>query len=131
MLIFRNASLHPVLNEALKNNCRLILANDNGVYLISESREKNSSGNIKNIAYAAGCNPVIDPIEEYWDRIASVLGGDDFGEYHNPRADVFIEVLNLGLDLALTSSSDGIFLQAIKPDQEPPPLPPRYQSYFS
>ncbi|BEM54870.1 hypothetical protein SME20J_35570 [Serratia marcescens] len=57
MLHFNPAELRAVVAEVHANQCALVLAKDNGVYLIPAVGELNATGRIKHLAYADGCHP--------------------------------------------------------------------------
>ncbi|MGD9729922.1 MAG: DUF3085 domain-containing protein [Nitrospiraceae bacterium] len=115
MLRFKGTDLRLVLAEALKNQCRVILAKDHGVYFLAERGEQTPEGRRTIIAYAVGCNPDIDPFDDWWALIRSELGGDDFGEYFDPKEKVFVRILNSEDDLELTATVSQLSLAAVKP----------------
>ena len=79
-LRFKGADLRPVLAETEANKCRVVLVKDHGVYFLAERGERTSEGRQKLLAYAIGCNPDIDPFDDWWERARTELGGDDFAE---------------------------------------------------
>ncbi len=60
-LRFKGVDLRPVLAEAVANQCRVVLAKDQGAYFLAERGERLPGGRQKLIAYAVGCNPDVDP----------------------------------------------------------------------
>lgn len=62
-LRFRGTDLRPVLAEAVANQCRVVLAKDQGVYFLAERAERRPDGRVKLLAYAVGCNPDTDPFD--------------------------------------------------------------------
>ena len=115
MLRFRNADLRPVLEEAIANTCKIAFVKDHGVYFLAERREKGPDGKVKNIAYAIGCNPAVDPFDDWWNLACDALGGDDFVETLNPEDPVFAHILNSANDLGLTATETALHLGSIPP----------------
>jgi hypothetical protein len=111
-LLFKSKDLRPVLVEALTNQCRLILVKDRGVYFMSEKGERRADGRWKRIAYAVGCNPEVDPFDDWWHRANSAFGGDDFGEFLDPREGVFAHLLQSEDDLRVSATATHLNLQA-------------------
>ncbi len=114
-LRFKGADLRPVLAEALSNRCKVILVKDHGVYFISNRGERRPDGRQKLVAYALGCNPDVDPFDDWWERSRAELGGDDFGEHFDPKSKVFTRILNSEDDLQLSATSTHLTLEPIPP----------------
>lgn len=112
---FKGTELRPVLIEAVVNKCRVILVKDQGVYFLAERGERRPDGRQKLIAYAVGCNPDIDPFDDWWERARAEFGGDDFGEYLDPREGVFAHILHSGDDLEVTATATHLSLQVAAP----------------
>lgn len=53
-LRFKGTDLRPVLAEAVANQCRVVLAKDQGAYFLAERGERRPDGRQKLIAYAVG-----------------------------------------------------------------------------
>ena len=104
MLRFKNADLRPVLSEALTNKCKVVLAKDQGVYMLSERGEQTPEGRRKLLAYAVGCNPDIDPFDDWWNLARTELGGDDFAEYLDPMDAVFQRVMGSQDDIHIRAT---------------------------
>ncbi|CAI1237785.1 Protein of uncharacterised function (DUF3085) [Serratia ficaria] len=117
MLRFKGADLRPVLAEAAANKCRVVLVKDHGVYFLSERGERLPEGRQKLLAYAVGCNPDIDPFDNWWELSRAELGGDDFAEYLDLQDSVFIRILNSEDDLELSATPTQLCLKAIPPNQ--------------
>ena len=66
-LRFKGSDLRPVLAEAVANQCRIVLAKDQGVYFLAERGERRPDGRVKLLAYAVGCNPDTDPFDDWWE----------------------------------------------------------------
>ena len=66
-LRFRGSDLRPVLVEAVANQCRVVLAKDQGVYFLAERGERRPDGRVKLLAYAVGCDPETDPFDDWWE----------------------------------------------------------------
>lgn len=78
MLHFDPAELRAVVAEIRANQCALVLAKDDGVYLMPAVGERNDTGRIKHLAYADGCHPQRD--DAWHETSRQLVGGDDFGE---------------------------------------------------
>ncbi len=117
MLRFRNADLRPVITEALENKCKLVLVKDQGVYFMSERGEQTPQGRRKLLAYAVGCNPDIDPFDDWWELARTELGGDDFAEYLDPANAVFQRILASKDDLQVTATEKHLTIE-VSPVQE-------------
>ena len=50
-LRFKGSDLRPVLAEAVANQCRVVLAKDQGVYFLAEQGERRPDGRVK-LAFA-------------------------------------------------------------------------------
>ena len=114
-LRFKGADLRPVLAEAIANQCRVILAKDQGTYFLSERGERTATGHHKLLAYAVGCNPDVDPFDDWWELVRAELGGDDFGEFFDPKEGVFLRILESDDDLELSASPTQLSLLAVPP----------------
>lgn len=112
MLRFSVVDLRPVFVEARTNGCRVILVKDHGVYLMSEQGERLSDGRQKHLAYAVGCNPDVDPFDEWYERARDELGGDDFGEYLEAGSPLFTRVLDVGCDLLVRATPTHLHFEA-------------------
>ncbi|WP_028622302.1 DUF3085 domain-containing protein [Pseudomonas sp. Ant30-3] len=113
MLRFKGTNLRPVLAEAIAHKGRLILAKDHGVYFLAEFGERTPDGQQKLLAYAVGCDPDIDPFDNWWELARTELGGDDFGEFLDPHDAVFTRILNSEDDLELSATPTQLSLQAV------------------
>lgn len=114
-LRFKGTDLRPVLAEAVANQCRVVLAKDQGAYFLAERGERHPDGRQKLIAYAVGCNPDVDPFDDWWELARSELGGDDFGEFFDPQEGVFARLLHSEDDLELSATETHLSLQVIPP----------------
>lgn len=114
-LLFKGSDLRPVLAEAIANQCRVILVKDQGVYWLAEHGERRPDGRQKLIAYAIGCNPDVDPFDDWWELARTELGGDDFGEHFELNERVFTRILNSEDDLQLSATPTHLTLQAVDP----------------
>lgn len=110
MLKFKGSDLRAVLLEARTHQCRVVLAKDQGVYLLSEFGEKLAQGPRKHLAYAVGCNPNVDAFEDWWAKARAELGGDDFAEYFDVQGAVLARAWETGGDLALEATDTHITL---------------------
>ncbi|HBN8507708.1 DUF3085 domain-containing protein [Pseudomonas aeruginosa] len=114
-LLFKGSALRPVLAEAIANQCRVILVKDQGVYWLAEHGERRPDKRQKLIAYAVGCDPDVDPFDDWWELARIELGGDDFGELFDPNEGVLTRILNSTDDLVLSASPTHLSLQAVAP----------------
>ena len=113
-LRFKGSDLRPVLVEAITNQGRGILAKDPGVYFLAERGERRPDGRVKLLAYAVGCNPDTDPFYDWWELARAELGGDDFGEFFDPKEGVFSRILH-GTDLMLSATATHLSLEVVPP----------------
>jgi len=114
-VLFKGTELRPVLAEAVANQCRVILVKDQGVYFLAERGERRPDGRQKLIAYAVGCNPDVDPFDDWWELARIEFGGDDFGEYLDPQEGVFARILHSEDDLDVSATATHLSLQAVAP----------------
>lgn len=114
---FKGPTLRAVLIEALVNECRVILAKDQGVYFIAEHGERQLDGRQKRIAYATGCNPDVDHFDDWWELVRAEFGGDDFGEFFDPKDGVFALILSGEGDLEVSATATHLSLRAAAPTQ--------------
>ena len=112
---FKGPTLRAVLVEALVNECRVILVKDQGVYIMAEHGERQPDGRQKRIAYAVGCNPNVDPFDDWWELARAEFGGDDFGEVFDPHDGVFALILSGESDLDVSATATHLSLQAVVP----------------
>ncbi|CCG37593.1 putative uncharacterized protein [Xanthomonas citri pv. mangiferaeindicae LMG 941] len=115
-LRFKGVDLRPVLAEAVANQCCVVLAKDQGAYFLAERGERLPGGRQKLIAYAVGCNPDVDPFDDWWALVNAELGGDDFGEFFEVQGDVFARILHSEDDLELSATETHLSLQAVPPE---------------
>ena len=112
---FKGTELRPVLAEAAANQCRVILVKDQGVYFMAERGESRPDGRRKTIAYAVGYNPDVDAFDDWWELARAELGGDDFGEYFDPKDGVFTRILHTEDDLMLSATATHLSLEVVPP----------------
>ncbi len=70
----------PCSPRPRRTNAASSSVKDHGVYFLAERGERTPEGRQKLLAYAIGCNPDIDPFDDWWERARAELGGDDFAE---------------------------------------------------
>src|SRR3546814_17328253 len=104
-LRFKGSDLRPVLAEAVANQCRVVLAKDQGVYFLAEQGARRPDGRVKLLAYAVGCNQDTDPFNDRWELAHAELGGDDFGEFFDQKEGVFARILHGTDDLILYATT--------------------------
>ncbi|ECZ0740623.1 DUF3085 domain-containing protein [Salmonella enterica] len=102
MLIFSAKDLKPVLQEARKNHCGVVLVKGHGVYIMSEIGELTPRG--RKVAYAKGCHP--DKDEAWWETARAEVGGDDSGESIDLTESMINRILNEGKSLYITASNE-------------------------
>ncbi len=73
-LRFRGVELRPVLAEAIRERCPIVLKRGDGVYWHAACSPPYSRGYLTPIAYALGCNPRVNAFEHWWDRACDTLG---------------------------------------------------------
>ena len=112
-LRFKGSDLRPVLAEAVANQCRVVLAKDQGVYFLAEQGERRPDGRVKLLAYAVGCNPDTDPFDDWWELARTELGGDDLGEFFDPKEGVFARILHGTDDLMLSATTTHLSLEVM------------------
>jgi len=112
---FKGTELRPVLAEAVVNQCRVVLAKDQGVYFLAERGERRPDGRQKLIAYAVGCNPDVDAFDDWWELSRAEFGGDDFGEFFDPHDGVVALILHSANDLEMSATGTHLSLQAAAP----------------
>lgn len=77
-VIFRADKLIPVLDEAMKNKCRVLLVQCHGLFFMSEKGEVRADGRQMHLAFAEGFNPDDNPLNDYEFRLREICGGSDF-----------------------------------------------------
>ncbi|ECR4899921.1 DUF3085 domain-containing protein [Salmonella enterica] len=107
MLKFSAKDLKPVLQEARKNHCGVMLVKDEGVYLMSEIGALTPRG--RKVAYAKGCHPKKDAA--WWDTARAEVGGDDFGESLDLTESMMNRILNEGKPLHITVRGDSFLIE--------------------
>ena len=110
---FNGSTLRAALVEALLNQCRVILVKDQGVYFLSEHGERRPDGRQERIAYAIGCNPEVDPFDKWWELARTELGGDDFGEFFDPKDEIFALIRSGECDLEVSATATNLSLHAV------------------
>ncbi|EAN2395007.1 DUF3085 domain-containing protein [Salmonella enterica] len=106
MLIFNAKDLKPVLQEARKNHCGVMLVKDNGVYIMSETGVLTPRG--RKVAYAKGCHPQKD---DNWWETALIEVGDDIGESLDLTESIITRILTEGKPLCITASDDTFLIE--------------------
>jgi len=81
----KGTDLPPVLSEAAVNRCRVVVVKDQGVSFLARRDEHRPDGRQRLVAYAVCCNPDIDAFDDWWELARAEFGGDDFGEFFDPR----------------------------------------------
>ncbi|ELV5025795.1 DUF3085 domain-containing protein [Salmonella enterica] len=104
MLKFSAKDLKPVLQEARKNHCGVVLVKDHGVgvYIMSEIGALTSRG--RRVACAKVCRP--DKDEAWWETARAEVGGDDSGESIDLTESMINRILNEGKPLYITASNE-------------------------
>ncbi|MGF6875831.1 DUF3085 domain-containing protein [Paraburkholderia sp. MM5477-R1] len=108
------ADLRPVICEARKQQCRIVLVKDHGVYMLAE-RGEIDNGRRSIIAWAVECNPDTVPFDDWWERARAEFGGDDFVEYLDCNDAVFDLVIVAGFDLQIEADTGYVYLNAVAP----------------
>ncbi|EOI6865100.1 MULTISPECIES: DUF3085 domain-containing protein [Enterobacterales] len=111
-IIFKAEALIPIINEAMVNDCELILVKDHGLYIMSQHGQKNGKGHF-NVAYAEGFNAELIDFDDWYDKLIDICGGDDFGEYINPKQPLFEELVKMNRDLKITFTPTAFFIELL------------------
>lgn len=74
-----------------------------------------TDGRQKLIAYAVGCNPDVDTFDGWSELAHAEFGGDDFGEFFDPREGVFALILQSANDLEVSATATHLSLLAVAP----------------
>lgn len=112
--IFRFPDMEPVIKEAQKNKCQLMLVKDQGLYFMPQKGERNAKGRIVNIAYAEGFNPDKVEFENWYDTLRDEIGGSDFAEYFDSSATAFGVALEEKLDIKVVITETDLTLDIIE-----------------
>ena len=112
-LRFKGSDLRLVLAEAVANQCRVVLAKDQGVYFLAERGERRPDGRVKLLAYAVGCDPETDPFDDWWELARAEFGGDDFGEFFALQERVLTRILHSEDDLEVSATVTHLSMQAV------------------
>ncbi|WP_409364573.1 DUF3085 domain-containing protein [Burkholderia sp. Bp9012] len=115
MLRFKNADMRRVLVDALAKQCEIFLVKDRGVYFMPARGERLPNGSTKHLAYAVGCNPAIDPFEQWYDLAHREMGGDDSAESFDPTSALFTRILTGRDDLVVSATIDEFVLELVPP----------------
>ncbi len=115
---FKGSTLRAVLVEALVSQCRGIQVKNRGVYFMAELGEHRPDGRQKRLAYAVGCNPDVDPFDDWRELARAEFGGDDFGEFFDPQDGVFALILNGEGDLDVSATATHLSLRGDDTDAE-------------
>ncbi|MFP1824560.1 DUF3085 domain-containing protein [Lonsdalea quercina] len=114
-VIFKSKTLIPVIKEARNNKCRIILVKDQGLYMMSEKGARDpDTGRQKILCYAEGFNPDIQEMDQWYDELNAICGGDDFGEYIDINSPVFSTVTDNRSHLVVTFTDTQFELKARK-----------------
>jgi|GEM_PF-2237258 len=113
--IFKSETLIPVILEARKNQCDIILAKDHGLYLVSQKRGSHSvTGDTLAISYAEGFNPHNAEFDEWYPALEDLCGGDDFCENLPCTDDWCDEVLKHHHNVAIIFTKTSLTLATFK-----------------
>ena len=86
---------------------------DTSLSRINVRGERRPDGRVNLLAYAVGCNPDTDPFDDWWDLARVELGGDDFGEFFDPKEGVFARILDGTDDLMLSATATHLSLEVV------------------
>jgi hypothetical protein len=98
-VVFHFQDLRPVIQEALDNQCQLLLVKDHGLYFMSEKGPMSPQTKRRLVAYAGGFNPDTVEFDDWYDRLREICGGDDFSETISVTSSPFQDVLRHQMDL--------------------------------
>lgn len=98
-VIFKADKLIPVLEEAIKNKCHVLLVQCYGLFFMSEKGNTRPDGRWINVAYAEGFNPDEDYLTNYKHRLREICGGSDFSDAVSVNHPVLREVVEKRIDI--------------------------------
>lgn len=76
-LVFKASDVKRLVEHAFTTEGQLVLAHDQGVYLMSNGQPLDKIDDTKNfVVYAEGCNPEVSA--EWYETAHGLVGGDDF-----------------------------------------------------
>lgn len=100
-VVFKAAALIPILQEASRNQCPLLLVKDSGLYLMAEQGERVPETGRRQVAYAEGFDPDNVAFDDWYDALRDICGGDDFAETLSADSAVFQRVLSHNVDIRI------------------------------
>ncbi|EAS1759904.1 DUF3085 domain-containing protein [Salmonella enterica] len=100
-VIFKAEKLIPVIEEALKNKCRVLLVQCHGLFFMSEKGETRPDGRWVNLAYGEGFNPDDHPVDDYDYLLRVICGGSDFCESVTARHFAFRQAIEKHADVCV------------------------------
>lgn len=112
-LRFRGAELRPVLAEAIRERCQIVLQRGDGVYWHAACSSPHFRGYLTPIAYALGCNPRVNAFEHWWGRSCDTLGTDTLCRAFDPRDAVFACILHGNFDLELSAEPSPLSVRPV------------------
>ena len=98
-VMFHAAELAPVILEAHRNQCPLLLVKDNGLYFMAEKGELNPDTGRRLVAYAEGFDPDKADFDDWYDTLRDICGGDDFAETIESDTPLMNLVLNMHVNI--------------------------------
>lgn len=78
---FKTETLIPVILEARKNHCPVLLVKDHGLYMMSEDGGFDPKTQKRlTLSYAEGFDPDRAEFDDWYENLREICGGDDFCE---------------------------------------------------
>lgn len=97
---FKAETLIPVILEARKNHCPVLLVKDHGLYMMSENGEFDPETQRRLIlSCAEGFNPDKVEFDDWYEELRDICGGDDFCETLPSDKEIFSDVIENNKDL--------------------------------
>ncbi|EBL8291887.1 hypothetical protein DLP14_14640 [Salmonella enterica] len=112
-VIFKAETLIPVIQEAIKNKCFVLLVKDHGLYMMSEKGMTDKTGRHLILSYAEGFNPDLTGSNNWYYELRDICGGSDFCEKISVPNEIFHRVLHYKEDLEVAFTSRQYAIRAI------------------
>ncbi len=115
MLIFKAATLLPVIEEAKRKQCMLVLEKRHWVCLYPATGDRNADGFYRNIAYPIGCNPEVDMFDVWFNKAFDEFGIEDVTEWFSLEDQVFTIVQQHHYDMFVEARGDQLIIGYLQP----------------
>lgn len=115
-VIFKAAALRPVIQEAIQNQCPLLLVKDSGLYFMAEKGELNPDTGRRLVAYADGFDPDKTDFDHWYPSLRAICGGDDFAETIESDTSLMQLVLNMHVNIRVAFTAHSLTIVPVIPD---------------